>query len=57
MVHNPPEHVVEVLPGIDFAVLAGLNEAHEQRRCPASPLAAVPQRHINLLEKTAGRAA
>ena len=39
MAHDPPEHVVEVLPGIDFAVFAGLDEAHEQRHRPAATLA------------------
>ena len=28
MAHNPAEHVVEVFPGIDIAVFAGLDETH-----------------------------
>jgi hypothetical protein len=37
MAHDPPEHVVEVLPGIDSAILARPDEAHEQRRRPSTP--------------------
>ena len=40
MAHNSAEHVVKILPGIDIEVFAGFNEAHEQSRRPAAPLAA-----------------
>lgn len=39
MAHDPPEHVVEVLPGINSAILAGFDEAHEKRRRPAASFA------------------
>jgi hypothetical protein len=39
MAHDPPEHVVEVLPGVDSTVLAGSDEAHEQRCRPTAPFA------------------
>ena len=38
--HDSPQEVVEVFPGIDVAALAGLDEAHEQSRGPATPFAA-----------------
>jgi len=38
--HDSPQEVVEVFPGIDVAVFAGLDEAHEQGRGPATPFAA-----------------
>ena len=38
--HDPLEEVVKVLPGIDSAILAGFDEAHEQGRSPATPFTA-----------------
>jgi hypothetical protein len=38
--HDSPEEVVEVLPGIDVAAFAGLDEAHEQSCGPAALFAA-----------------
>jgi hypothetical protein len=40
MAHNPPQHVVQIFPGIDIEVFAGFNQAPEQYRRPAAPLAA-----------------
>jgi hypothetical protein len=37
MTHDPAEHIIEILPGIDIAVFAGLDEAHVQSRRPSSP--------------------
>ena len=39
MAHDPSKNVVEVLPGIDITILAGLDKAHEQGRGPATPFA------------------
>ncbi|MFZ4441208.1 MAG: hypothetical protein ACOYOS_22580 [Syntrophales bacterium] len=39
MAHDAPEHIVEILSGVDFAVLAGLDEAHEQRLHPVASFA------------------
>jgi hypothetical protein len=37
MPHDPAEYVVEVFPGIDIAVFAGLDQTHvERRRVPAT---------------------
>jgi len=37
MPHDPAEHVIEVFPGIDVAVFAGLDQTHvERRRMPAT---------------------
>ena len=41
MGHDPAEHIIEVLPRVDVAGLAGLDQAEEQGRCPCSPLAGV----------------
>jgi len=40
MTHDTPEHIIEVLPGIDVTRLAGLNQAVEQCSRPAATLAA-----------------
>jgi hypothetical protein len=40
MTHDPPEQVVEVLPGVDLAGLAGLDQPEEKGRCPSAALAA-----------------
>ncbi len=37
MAHAPPEHVVEVLPGIDPAGFTGSKQPHEQGCRPAAP--------------------
>ena len=43
MSHDPPEHIIEVLPRIDIVILTGLDEAHVQGRRAAGSFAADEQ--------------
>ena len=37
--HDSPEHVIEILPRIDLAILAGFDQSHEQSSSTTSPFA------------------